>query len=69
MTRFAADHSGKVFQVTIDQLGRDAFAAIATSGPIRTMTVVRCERPPVEETSTSYPINHLLSCRTGGASE
>src|SRR6478609_10451670 len=60
----AANRSGKVFQVTTDQLGRGAFAATATSGPIRKMTVARCEKPPVEETSTSYPVNHFLSCRT-----
>lgn len=65
----AADHSGKVFQVTTDQLGRGAFAAIATSGPIRKMTVARCEKPPVEETTTSYPVNHFLSCRTSADSE
>jgi len=56
----AGNRSGTVFQVEANQLGRGELAMIATSGPVRTVTVIRCEKSPAEE--TSFPSNRYLSC-------
>jgi len=58
----AGNRNGAVFQVTTDELGRGAFGMIGTSGPIRTVTVNRCQKPPIEQ--TSFPANWYLVCLT-----
>ena len=58
----AANRNGTVFQVTTDELGRGAFGRIGTSGPIRTVTVAGCQKPPIDQ--TSFPGNRYLVCLT-----
>ncbi|HJS97652.1 MAG TPA: hypothetical protein VJ756_01080 [Terriglobales bacterium] len=56
----ASNSAGVVYEVTTDQLGRGAFGFVATRGTVRTTTVTRCEKVPVEQ--TSYPANRYLTC-------
>jgi len=60
VTGLAANSAGEVYEITTDELGVGWGGAIATADRLRSVTVTRCDRAPVEE--TSYPANRLLSC-------
>ncbi len=58
----ASNSAGALYEVTTDELGHGAFGYVQTAGTVRKTTIVRCGRPPVEQ--TSYPANRYLSCLT-----
>ena len=56
----AANRNGEVFQVMTTQLTYASLGGIVTSGPVHTVTVTRCEKPPVE--TPSHAENRYLWC-------
>ena len=56
----AANRKGEVFQVMTTQLTYAPPDAIVASDPVRTVTVTRCEKPPVK--TPSHAENQYLWC-------
>lgn len=63
----AANSKGDLYEVRTDELGRGWGGYVATTGVVRTVTVMRCQKAPIEQ--TSYPANRNLTCRTNSNAE
>ena len=59
-TGLAANSKGAVYEVQTDEIGHGWGGAMRTTGLVRSVTVTRCEKAPVEQ--TSYPANRDLTC-------
>ncbi len=59
-TGLAANSKGALYEVQTDELGRGWAGYVRTTGIVRTVTVTRCEKAPIEQ--TSYPANRDLTC-------
>jgi hypothetical protein len=60
ITGLAANSKGTVYEVQTDELGRGWAGYVRTTGLVRSVTVTRCEKAPVER--TYYPANRDLTC-------
>jgi hypothetical protein len=59
-TGLAANSEGAVYEVSTGELGHGVFGYVGTTGIVRTVTVTRCEKTPIEQ--ISYPANRYLTC-------
>jgi len=59
-TGLAANSKGTLYEVQTDELGHGWAGVVRNTGLVRSVTVTRCEKAPVEQ--TSYPANRDLTC-------
>jgi hypothetical protein len=63
----AANSKGDVYEVHTDEMGRGWGGYVATTGTARTVTVMPCQKAPIEE--TSHPANRNLTCLANSNAE
>jgi hypothetical protein len=63
----AANSKGDVYEVDTDEMGGGWGGYVATTGIARTVTVMRCQKAPIEQ--TSHPANRNLTCLANSNAE